>query len=200
MKIAICGASGTGKTTLAKELEKAVKELVFVSTSAKEVWPKYGLDKHTDPHEMPIDVFRDYQNDILSRRKEVLSKHDSYITDRSPVDNIVYYLQGVAMRENSGISKLYIDKIEEQLKNLDLIIFLPLTQSIILEDDGKRVQNWYYQCMINSMFMNMLSNPGLWSLDPNIFVRTPVIWNTERDLGVKVRQVTEEIIRRFYHE
>lgn len=200
MKIAICGSSGTGKTTLAKELEKAVKELNFISTSAKEVWPKYGLDKHTDPHDMPIEIFRDYQNDILERRSEVLNNYESYITDRSPIDNIVYYLQGVAMRENSGISKLYLDKVEEKLKELDLIIYLPLTQAIILEDDGKRVQNWYYQCMINSMFMNILSNPGLWGLDSNIFIRTPVISSTKRDLESKVRHMTKEIIDRFYHE
>lgn len=151
MRIAISGPSGTGKTTLAKWISQEYK-IPFLETSAKPLWEKYNISCHKDiitKGIKNIEFGNDFQNDVLNLYK---TNHKEYITDRSPIDVLTYYLLQNAPFNSQEKTKEFIDKCQKTLDNIDMIIKIPYNDSIILENDNKRIVNSYYQKSVNKIF------------------------------------------------
>lgn len=88
MKIAFCGASGTGKTYLAKKVLSLLPSHWFIEVGSRTVIKELGL-------ELPYQVDslgrrEEFQRLLLKRKTEEELKYENFITDRTAIDNLVY--------------------------------------------------------------------------------------------------------------
>lgn len=160
-RIFICGPSGTGKSTLAKYIHKEYN-IPFITTSTKPLWDKHGLFNHRDLIRYSIinpSMGHKFQIEVLEYRDKVLQNLSSLVTDRSPIDNIVYYLLQVsAVASRSDQEEFYREAGKQLITYCDALIFIPFTPEIPLEDDGARVVNPQYQSMVSVVFEKVLAD------------------------------------------
>lgn len=152
-RIMICGASGTGKTTLANHIAE-LYELPNPNTSAKLVWEKFGFKDHADAHSKSSgskSLGMDYQTAILTARLDLLKFHKRYVTDRSFVDNAVHIALelGHLLIENEMMA--FLDRCSMGMSDCDGLIYLQWTPFIELENDKFRVFNPYFQDMVDKI-------------------------------------------------
>lgn len=166
-KIYLSGPSGTGKTTLAVELAKRL-HLPYITTSGSVLWKKYGITKHSDilklSQEKPSVGFQ-YQFDLLKHRYDTLSTYvDGFVTDRSPVDNIAYYLiQNSAFLSNCTTTD-YIkfaagtmnDLSTEKGDSMIIMVGIPKSVDFKIEDNKHRILNIYFQELVELVMRNTM--------------------------------------------
>lgn len=159
MKIGIAGPSGTGKSTLAKWISENYK-IENLNLSGKVLWPEYEIDSHEEliikSHTNP-DWGIEYQGNLLAYRLMELDKRvHSYVTDRTPIDNIVYMLLESSMHLSDTDTINFINNaIQHTFQYYTHIVITPLTGNE-KEDDGKRVFNRYYQWMVDGIYKNVI--------------------------------------------
>jgi len=160
-RVFLCGASGTGKTTLAKFIEQEFK-LPFITTSTKPLWDEFGFNSHKDviKHSLANPAAgHEFQMEVLRYRDKAVEKHTHFVTDRSPVDNIGYYLLQVSPTGSLGLQELMYREAQLQImRYMDALIFVKYTWDINLEDDHKRVTNPRYQHMCTNVFEGVLES------------------------------------------
>ena len=95
LRVYLSGASGLGKTTLAKLISKELG-LPYINTSASNVWDEFGVKSHEHALQLSGDYnwAHKYQLAILENRRKVLGDNDNFVTDRSIIDNLIYYMDG----------------------------------------------------------------------------------------------------------
>jgi nicotinamide riboside kinase len=133
MRIGITGSHGTGKTTLAKALAEQTG-LPLIEEQARYVAQKLGITS--------IKSLRDDQNrganfqwGCLNQQLQV-EKRQHFVSDRTTIDNAVYWLKYHAHRWPSEASNYYYQRALGNVKNYDLIIYVP--PEFPPEDDGFR--------------------------------------------------------------
>src|ERR1017187_4913880 len=147
LRVGISGASGTGKSTLAQYIS-GQHAIPFISTSTKPLWPKYKVNSHEELIMMALknpQMGMDFQWEVLEYRRKLLTNEAAFVTDRTPVCNVVYFLMQNSFMISEPETRKYIDACNEALKDLFTgIIFLPFNGHIVLENDGNRVNSKYY--------------------------------------------------------
>lgn len=169
MIIAFAGASGSGKTTLAKRLAKDLgwffqENSAGLITSERDkgamanMWDYRGnlgqkdvINKsHAEP---PFGLY--FQESILRARKELLfkNKDKNCIYDRSPLDPIVFYLNQCVHNFDEVLGDHFMKACTAAMIGVDIIIKIPLQNpDHIIEDNGSRVANWWFQQKIDKLF------------------------------------------------
>lgn len=166
-KIAFTGSSGSGKTTLVKEVSKRLG-IPHISGSASEVRKKGDSDLLSDMFKFPggghAGVIKysalnaEYailnQNILQIRRAEIIAQNDFFVTDRSPLDNLTYFIS------QAGYHPLVTDQMVEDFmgacldayKKLTHLIFVKAVQPGAVEQNYSRIANRYYQKSIDAQF------------------------------------------------
>jgi hypothetical protein len=150
----MAGPSGTGKTTLCEYISKEYN-IPFVTTSTKPLWDKYGITSHEQLINKTLNDKLwglNFQYEVLNYRVRLLKGLDQFVTDRSPIDNLVYFLLQNSHLLNESQTKEYINLCAESMMMFNSLITVPYLDNTLLEDDGKRVNNKYYQMSVNSIF------------------------------------------------
>lgn len=153
-KIAISGTSGVGKTTLAKYISEKYN-IPFVTMSTKPLWDKLGITSHEDILKRSAEDKHwalQFQDLILDERERLDKENNTYVTDRGPIDNIVYFLLQCSQYVTELNTHSYIQRCLELQKNITHQIILPFTEEVVLEQDNKRISNPYYQMTVDSVF------------------------------------------------
>ncbi|MFZ2412075.1 MAG: ATP-binding protein [Candidatus Methanoperedens sp.] len=135
MRIAIIGTHGTGKTTLAKMLSG-----VFNIPILEECARNYDI-KHASPEK-----YLKIQKNILIEQIATESKHPSFVSDRSTIDNLAYWIHSCAQMVDASMNKKYINTSMENAKKYT-VIFL-LVPEFYPMDDGFRDTNLIFQLQI----------------------------------------------------
>lgn len=168
MKILLSGISGIGKTTMANILAQKYN-LPFIIGSSKVLWKKY----HIDSHRMLIDRCNssnqfalDFQYELLEYRKNEMAKYDRFVTDRGPLDNLVYFLLQLSHNVSQFQTAKYIEACIDSLPKDSLQIYFKFDPMVLksmdhLENDGARIINNYYQMMVASVFNMVLQQEYL---------------------------------------
>jgi deoxyadenosine/deoxycytidine kinase len=117
-KIALCGAHGTGKTTLLKALNKelGLTELTGVIRS-------YWKDKTvSDFEKLSPSVRAVFQKELLLNQIQAEDRLESFVTDRSVIDYAAHTENDSDM---SRVDKqMYFQLIQERVKNYTQVIYL----------------------------------------------------------------------------
>lgn len=167
MKIAFTGSSGSGKTTLVTFVAEQLN-LKHISGSAGDV--KKEVDKMLidDMMRYPggghVGVIRysalnpEYgvmnQKLLQMRRRELIVENDDFVTDRSPIDNLTYFINQCGyhpMVTNELVEEFAKDCIKawEQLTH---VIYVKAVQPGAVEVNGSRVGNNWYQKAVDAQF------------------------------------------------
>lgn len=150
--VAFCGAGGTGKTTLMREVVIGLldsplgKDIIIAPSIVRDFYakrgPAYGIATHIDCNKLPVDKQLAFQLELLDAYVENVKRlvrdnpGKKIFMDRSLYDHVAYLLsQGSATRDT------YAHINEQQtayVKNLSAIIYLdyptPHTDSGATED------------------------------------------------------------------
>lgn len=154
LKIAIAGPSGVGKSTLAQYIADK-HQIPFITTSTKPLWDRHGINDHQQLIGMTTtnpSWGLAFQREVLDYRVNQLYGKDEFVTDRSPVDNMVYFLLQNSHMLSERETKFYLDACIMAMNLFNGYIYIPFTNEIILENDGKRVVNSFYQMTVSSTF------------------------------------------------
>lgn len=133
MRIGITGSHGTGKTTLAEALAKQTG-LPLIEEQARAVAQTLGIATVKSLKDDPKLGAR-FQWECLNQQLRA-EKRQSFISDRTTIDNAVYWLRYHAHRWPSEATIFYYQRALGNVRNYDLIIYVP--PEIIPEDDGFR--------------------------------------------------------------
>lgn len=185
MRIAFCGASGTGKTTLARYLSERF-ELPLNPIGSRSTAKALGFESPYDVDRADLDSYqaclfsmddmgeeRDYEvaaNEAIDsyidgetcrglfQRKLQLDKvaweleHESFVTDRSTVDDFVY----CALHNYAAMNQEYVDCARRHLQLYDLIFFTPTRSFHDLGDDANRLTNAVYHQVFEQLAEGLL--------------------------------------------
>lgn len=143
MRIAIIGSQSCGKTTLGRELSKRL-DLPMISELAR----RWDIEKVSQTELIDI------QKELLNLQIEEESKYERFISDRSTIDNMAYWLHNVA----NIVS--YDDNRQYKMKALMNIckyshIFL-LVPEFYPKGDGFRSTDIIYQMRIDAIIQTIL--------------------------------------------
>ncbi len=154
MKIGLCGAHRTGKTTLAMELAK-LKGAPFVRTRVSEIFKEYGLHPA-----QPMDFAT--RLNIQFRLLDVCESDwqaagENFITDRTPVDLMAYTfgdIQGETEVSDPDFDR-YVERCFDAVNRYfdTLIIIQPGIP--LAEAEGKAALNKAYIEHINSLIIGL---------------------------------------------
>lgn len=168
MKIAFSGSSGSGKTTLTKFISERLG-MPHLSGSAGDLYTKQDRDFLRDTYQYDTgkghgDVIKASAVDpgfgvanqriILQRRIQLIGDNPKFVTDRSPADNIVYFLNQVGFHKEvtDRDCGVFLDLVQKAWGLLDYVIYIKAVQPKEVEDNGSRVANWFYQQSIDAQF------------------------------------------------
>lgn len=201
MKIAFTGPSGSGKTTLVKWLSEEYK-LPWLNGSSGEIknvrdignLEEMGLvqgkghkEVIVSGHNHPEAAIANQQR-ILERRTGMMTKQTDFVTDRSQIDNWVYYWMQCSMHVTDEDARVFRKKCEAGLGNLTHVIYIPTMISPI-EDNGSRIASFHYQKMVSVIFDAAIK---FWDFGN----MTNLLMITEKDLDKRKQQIIEFITRK----
>jgi len=163
-KVFILGPAGIGKTTLAEFISKRYR-MPFVQGSSKVLWEKYDVSSHKDLLELPVGNALQFQYDLLDIREESVKGLENFVSDRSVVDNLVYFLLQNGHNISEGEVVAYINKCRTQMNaylsdpSFKFIYLSAPKGGYPLEDDGMRINHLYYQdWVVGSMFDRVIKD------------------------------------------
>jgi len=155
MRIAFTGPSGSGKTTLVKYVTEKYG-IPWLNGSSG------GLDQgrgHAaiirSGHINPIAAGYN-QRTILDGRAKLMWDNDNWVTDRSPIDNIVYMLLQCSMYEEERWCYKFVNDARMVLQRVTHLVWVrPLN---FVEDNKSRVANIYFQDMVDGIFAKVMND------------------------------------------
>lgn len=125
LKIAMFGACGTGKTTLAEILASELS-LTAVINHARGIISKMGIEDIRDVEAETMALLEHAL--LLARIKEQL-KHVSsgFVSDRTPLDQVIYWYADCQIAY-PGLTENFVDSAIEYLRfnPYDLLVYIPV--------------------------------------------------------------------------
>ena len=168
MRIAMSGAAGTGKTTLANFIHE------------KYGWPINPVGSRSVSQAMgfasPYDVDAagkrvEFQRRLFEEKREWETKHESFVTDRTHLDNLVYAsMHGAA-------HSVELDEYLEALNNYTMIFLCPIRSFHNIGTDPVRMKDTGYH-VIYDLFLRGLVDS---ELDIGCFYIEQTEWETRKD-------------------
>lgn len=167
MKVVIAGASGSGKTTLAKALAESLGWKFQENSAGLIISPKdkeemhihwgytgnWGQQRVINSSSQWVGFGKYFQESVLRARKLLIESSGRAVYDRSALDPIVFWLNQVVHNVSQEETEGFIHQCVSGLREVDLILRLPLQNPDKgIEDNGSRVNNWYFQRKVDSLF------------------------------------------------
>jgi len=150
-RIAIIGSQSCGKTTLGRELSN--KSHIPMITELARKYDREELLNTSSERYMVI------QKEILESQIIEESKYKEFISDRSTLDNLSYWINNCANRANLHDNESYIKKAVENVKNYSHIFLL--VPEFYPKGDGFRSTDIIYQMRIDAIIQTILYLGGI---------------------------------------
>lgn len=145
MKIAIIGAQGVGKTTLARDINKEYPDFKILPEAARlAVEAGYKLD-----HTATVET----EHWLINKQIELESRDDKWVADRCGID-LLAYIEYLFSHESSLI-EFATKTLVPRFSNYDLIIYLP-SGEFAIEDDDVRTTDVRFQENIDRKIKDIL--------------------------------------------
>jgi|SRR5882724_9570830 len=130
MRIAIAGASGTGKTTLARAIAEKY-DLPLNPVGARSVALEMGFQNPYDVDAVGKRV--EFQKRLFESKRAWELAHDHFVTDRTYLDNLTYYSLHMAEHLEADAMDVFVGA----MRRYDLVFQLPLS---VMQDTGDGVR------------------------------------------------------------
>lgn len=142
-KIAIIGSQSTGKTSLSYELSKKLNIPLI-----KEIARKWDIEKATQTELIHI------QKELLKLQIQEENCNGQFISDRSTIDNLAYWLHNVSPIIDIKENELYIKTALDNVKKYSHIFLL--IPEFYPVNDGFRNTDVVYQMRIDATIHTIL--------------------------------------------
>jgi len=137
-RIAVIGSQCTGKSSVAEALAEKLK-LPRISEVARKFDKSMFVNKTNKE-------FCNLQHQILSMQLKEEAKYKEFVSDRSTIDNMAYWVHNCANIATTEENSLYVSKALGNVKNYThLFLLVPEFYPV---DDGFRDTNIVYQLQI----------------------------------------------------
>lgn len=154
MRIGICGAQGTGKSTLARALAKDLN-LPLIEEQARIAAHKLGITRPskdlTENPDLGI-VFELYCLTLQLRSEEQCNQ--GFVSDRTLIDIVVYWKKWCEHKSPPDLSTLIYDLCKQRAQKYDLVVYVPT--EIPLKGDNFRSTDKRYQAEMDSLARTMI--------------------------------------------
>lgn len=166
LRIAFASAGGTGKTTLLPYVSSALNvEIKNVTTMS--LMDKYNLSSQNDAVLVASAVPNigiKFQSDLINTRYNTFYiesnvKDQDFVTDRTPLDSLAYYMIHNSYWDKNENSKDLIDIVTKSSELYDYVFMLP-TNVIPVEDDGRRGLNPEYHELVQNTIRYLAKRTG----------------------------------------
>lgn len=168
MKIGLTGPSGSGKTTLAKYIADNYN-LTFIPGSAGLIMSQEDkdylsteFDYSGEGHRAVInrsatnpDFGYAFQELLLKTRAKKLNESDEFVTDRTPLDNLTYFMLQCAHNQRDVTCNEFIEISNKAFLGGLTHLILVKPHPGWTENNDSRVANNYYQNMTYDVFMGL---------------------------------------------
>lgn len=138
MKIAFTGASGTGKTSVARHLlspqHHALMEVPLVGVDSRGLLDMLGLRRSES---IEGDKYKVFQTMYFAQKLLIESKREAFLTERSFVDGLVYWKMHCEKSASAAENAMMHSLCYEQTMKYDYHFLFP-AGFIPVEDDGYR--------------------------------------------------------------
>lgn len=178
MKIAISGASGTGKTTLARALAEYY-QIPLNPIGARDVARDMGF---ASPYEVDQAGKRvEFQERLfIAKRAWEIEHAGGFVTDRSYLDNLTY----CALHMAEHVDQPMVQEFMKAMGKYDAVLILPCAVFIQL-DDGIRITNPMYHVLYELMLQQLFAMEQ--RLADKVLFRVPI------ESSTAAQRVTEAI-------
>lgn len=158
MKLVLNGPSGSGKTTLMEAVSKKTGlEIINVPTS--EILKKYGVFSQRELISAGISnprLVETIYQEMIQVRVDILRENENLITDRGPIESIVYYLlQHCVFNENADkfIGRMIevIERIPVQVVN----VILPVNTDFLVENGFRMTNKQFNRLYLDNLLTYM---------------------------------------------
>lgn len=176
LRIAFCGASGTGKSTLAKWVSETYR-VPMNPVGSRLIAREMGFHS-------PYDVDKAGKRAAFQRRlqlKKVVWEmdHDIFVTDRTTLDDFCY----MALHEVRAIDDEFLGRAFAHLNRYTHIVYCPLDVFCDPAGDPNRVQDRAYHRVFDMMIQGALK-------DANV-ERFNFITIADQDLAKRKQQIAD---------
>ncbi len=145
MRIAIIGAQGVGKTTLAQQINKYYPQIQILPEAARLAQKEgYKLD-HTATVETELW--------LINKQVELENDLNDWVADRCSID-LLAYIQYLFSHEFDLI-EFATKTLVPKFSNYDLVIYLP-SGEFAIEDDGLRTTDLKFQKDVDNQIRDIL--------------------------------------------
>lgn len=154
MRVAFSGASGTGKSTLAKHVAEKFGVPVC-PVGARSVAAEMG---YASPYDVDAAGRRaEFQRRVFESKRAWEAEHEAFVTDRTVLDNLAYMIcDGDPRSLRSGEVREYFEAHERY----DLVVFTPVSAFQDLAGDPSRVQVAGYHEAYEAVLRGMIGEHG----------------------------------------
>jgi len=156
VKLGLCGAHRTGKTTLAAEFAKQ-HNFAFVRTTTSEVFAKHGLDP-AQPMDFSTRLW--IQHKVLEAAEAIWAKHqdEDFVTDRTPLDMLAYTLadiKGDTVVDMDQLDDYMLRCFESSEKHFNRLVLVQPGIPLVFEQ-GKAALNEAYIETLNTIVTGLM--------------------------------------------
>lgn len=138
IRLAFAGASGTGKTTLARWVEKEFG-FPFNPVGSRSVAKSMGFD---NPYDVDAAGKRgEFQRELVLQKRAWEDEHENFVVDRTTLDNLAYTI----FHDVYSIDADLLGAIAEGMKRYTHIVFCPVHVFCNLGEDPNRVGGGKYE-------------------------------------------------------
>ncbi len=150
-RIALCGASATGKTSLARHFSEKLK-LVFNPIGSRSVAKDMGYDS-------PYDVDKagkrfEFQDRLFKEKASWEDNRKEFITDRTSCDNLTY----LALHDVYSISSDMLKAHFDHMRRYTHVIFTPMAFLYQPGHDHQRMHHMTYQKVYETLLQGFLED------------------------------------------
>jgi len=149
MRVALCGASGTGKSTLAAYITETWR-LTLNPIGSRSVSKAMGFDSPYDVDKAGQRAL--FQRMLVNQKCEWEKLNEEFVTERTTLDNLAYTI----MHDVKAIDEELLSQVIEGMKRYTHVIWLPVEAFCKLGEDPSRVHDMTYQRMYDVVLEGLL--------------------------------------------
>lgn len=182
IRLALCGASGTGKSTIATDIAKRFC-LPICPTGSREIAKQMGF---ASPYDVDAAGKRaEFQQRLFSAKRDWENDHATFVTDRSYLDNLAYTcLHAPTLAKDTK----FMSQVFDAMGRYTHLVFCPLGAFQDIGDDPARVSDAAYHRKYEDHLVKLLQGHGILGQLP------PLLWLTTSDHDERVARV-ERFVR-----